>query len=241
MRRVAAAPPARPSGRLAERFGRLLTSMPPMTAKPRTTIRGEPGTIGTSRSLRSRPPMNEKPRSSTSNPSGTVMLMPPQEGEGGDLDLGPFDLGPAQVHVAAAHDGDGVRLAADAPAALGAVPAQDGDVPAPLLPGAAVAGARAGPRPAACGQVGHDRSRGRPGSWPASASPTRSENSSSVSRPSTTCSRSWVTVRSRSASATRSVRPRGSPGGGAVVGNRQIRHMRGQSARSAVGRSAGRP
>ena len=51
----------------------------PMTAKPRTTIRGEPRTIGTSRNRNSRPPMNEKPRSSTSNPSGTVMSMPPQK------------------------------------------------------------------------------------------------------------------------------------------------------------------
>ena len=50
-----------------------------MTAKPRTTIRGEPGTMGTSRSLRSRPPMNEKPRSSTSKPSGTMMSTPPQK------------------------------------------------------------------------------------------------------------------------------------------------------------------
>ena len=50
-----------------------------MTAKPRTTIRGEPGTMGTSRSLRLRPPMNENPRSSTSNPSGTITLIPPQK------------------------------------------------------------------------------------------------------------------------------------------------------------------
>ena len=49
-----------------------------MTAKPRTTIRGEPRTMGTSRSLSSRPPMNEKPCSSTSKPSGTMMLTPPQ-------------------------------------------------------------------------------------------------------------------------------------------------------------------
>ncbi len=39
----------------------------------------------------------------------------------------------------------------------------------------------------------------------------RSENSSSVRRPSTTCSRSMVTVRSRSASAARSLRPAAPP------------------------------
>ena len=52
------------------------------------------------------------------------------EGHGGDLHLLALDLGPAQIHVAAAHDGDGVGLAADAPAPLRAVPAHDGDVPA---------------------------------------------------------------------------------------------------------------
>ena len=64
---------------LPERFGRLLTLIPAITANPFTTIRGEPGTIGTSRNERSRPPMNEKPRNSTSNPSGTTMSIPPQK------------------------------------------------------------------------------------------------------------------------------------------------------------------
>ena len=62
-----------------DRLERLRTSIPPMTANPRTTIRGEPGMIGTSRILRLRPPMKEKPTSSTSKPSGTMTLIPPQK------------------------------------------------------------------------------------------------------------------------------------------------------------------
>ena len=60
-------------------------------------------------------------------------LDPAPEGKGGDDDLGTLDLGPAQVHVAPAHDRHRIGLAADAPAALGVVPAEDRHVPTPLV------------------------------------------------------------------------------------------------------------
>ena len=88
------------------RDGLLFTSIPPMIAKPRTRIRGDPGTRGTLRSFRSRPPMKEKPSSSTSNPSGTMIWIPPQKATRGDDDLGPVDLGVAQIHVTTTHHGD---------------------------------------------------------------------------------------------------------------------------------------
>ncbi len=80
------------------------------------------------------------------------------EGHRGDLDLRALDLGPAQVHVAAAHDGHGVRLPADAPAALRAVAAHDRDVPAAL----SCAGSRRA-RAASPGQVRHDGLEVAPG------------------------------------------------------------------------------
>ena len=76
------------------------------------------------------------------------------EGEGGDLDLGAFDLRAPQVHVAAAHDGDGLGLAPDAPAAAGRMPTHDGDVPAARLPRRDRSRRRR--RGGGRGQVGHD-------------------------------------------------------------------------------------
>ncbi len=78
------------------------------------------------------------------------------EGEGGDLDLGTLDLRPSQVHVAAAHDGDGIGLAADAPTAAGRVPAHDGDVPTAGLAWRERRCSRRGGSGAGRRQVGHD-------------------------------------------------------------------------------------
>ena len=54
--------------------------------------------------------MNEKPAQLDVEALGHDDVDAAPEGEGGDLDLGAFDLGPAQVHVAAAHDRHGVGL-----------------------------------------------------------------------------------------------------------------------------------
>ena len=50
-----------------------------MTANPRTTMRGEPGMIGTSRILRLRPPMKEKPDELDVEALRHVTLIPPQK------------------------------------------------------------------------------------------------------------------------------------------------------------------
>ena len=146
---------------------------PPMTAKPRTTIRGEPGTMGTSRSRRLAPAHEREAAQLDVEALRDDDVDAAPEGDGGDLDLGALDLGPAQVHVAAAHDRHGVRLPADAPAALGAVPAHDRDVPARCV--FAGVGCGAGWSAAGLvGQVGHDRVEVAPGPWPrARARPAR--------------------------------------------------------------------
>ncbi len=208
--------------RLAERLGRLLTSMPPMTAKPRTTIRGEPGMIGTSRSRRSRPPMNEKPRSSTSNPSGTTMSMPPQKAKAVISTSGP-SISACRRSMS--------QPPITAMAFVLPLMRQRPLVVWPLMTATchrrfALAGVAVGSgrRAGAWGRSAMTASRS-PRVLAARVSPTRSENSSSVSLPSTTCSRSCVTVRSRSASATRSLSPpapRGGRRGGSGTGRSAI-------------------
>ena len=96
-------------------------------------------------------------------PLGHDDVDPAPEGHGGDLDFGTLDLGPAQVHVASAHDGHGVRLPADAPATLGAVAAHDRDVPAPLLLGRGAALGQGLGRRSRLGQVRHDGHQIAPG------------------------------------------------------------------------------
>ena len=98
-------------------------------------------------------------------PLGHDDVDPAPEGEGGDFDLGTFDLGLAEIHVATAHDRHGVRLPADAPATLGAVAAHDRHMPAPLLLGRAGTGlGQALVGRARLGQVGHDGHQVAPGS-----------------------------------------------------------------------------
>ena len=199
--------------RLPDRFGRLLTSMPPMTAKPRTTIRGAPRTMGTSRSLSSRPPMNEKPRSSTSKPSGTMMLTPPQNATAVISTSGPS---------ISARRRSMSQPPMTATAFVFPLMRQRPLVLWPLITatchrrfcfaGVALGSGKSWSGGPACGRWTMTASRSAR-VRASRASPTLSENSSSVSLPSTTCSRSWVTARSRSASATRRVSPPVSLGG----------------------------
>ena len=88
------------------RDGLLFTSIPPMMAKPRTRIRGDPGTRGTLRSLQVPAPHEREAHELHVEPLGDDDLDPAPEGHRGDDDLGPVDLGVAEVHVTPAHHGD---------------------------------------------------------------------------------------------------------------------------------------
>ena len=218
---------------LPERFGRLLTLMPAMTAYPFTTIRGEPGTKGTSRSERSRPPMKEKPRSSTSNPSGTTMSMPPQKAKAVISTSGPSisALRRSMSQPPMTATAFVFPLMRQRPLVLW--PLMTATCQRRSFLGVPVEGSgRRSPTGRASGRSAMTATRSAR-VLAERADPTLSENSSSVSRPSTTCSRSWVTVRSRSASATRSASAPALPRRrGRAVRNRQVSHA-GQSARSA--------
>ncbi len=196
-------PPVARVIRRLERMGRLLTSIPAMTAKPRTTMWGEPGTIGTSRIFRLRPPMKEKPRSSTSKPSGTMTLIPPQKAK-------------AVISTSGPSISARLRSRSQPPmmaTALVRIPMrQRPRVEWPLMTATCqrlalcVETTWAWAVPAAgSGTTGRSAmtASSSPRVLASRAAPIRSENSSRVRRPATTCSRSMVTVRSRSASATR--------------------------------------
>ena len=169
--------------------------------------------------------MKEKPRSSTSNPSGTMMSIPPQKATAVISTSGPS---------ISARRRSMSHPPMTATALVFPLMRQRPLVLCPLMTATcqrrfflARCRARAGDRRSerACGRSAMTASEVAPGPG-LEGRPTRSENSSSVSRPSTTCSRSWVTVRSRSASATRSVSAPRSPSGGRwAVGNWQVRHM----------------
>ena len=198
------------ASRLPDRFGRLLTSMPPMMAKPRTTIRGDPGTRGTSRSFNSRPPMNENPSSCTSNPSGTTMVMPPQKAKAVISISGPSSSARRKSRSQPPITATAFVFPLMRHRPLVLWPLMTATCQRPFLLGAGPPAASGSGRVAGAtsGRSAMTATRSpRVRAW--RADPTRSENSSRVRRPSTRWSLSWVTARSRSASATSSV---GTPG-----------------------------
>ena len=215
------------------RMGRLLTSIPPMTAKPRTMMSGEPGTRRHVAEFQVSSPHEREALQLDVEALGDDDVDAAHEREGRDGDLGTLDLGPAKIQVAAAHEGHGIRLLADAPPTSGAVATQDRHVPATLrrcVASKLLRWSRQAPPRTGAGRSDMTASSS-PRVRASSACPIRSENSSRVSLPSTTCSRSCVTVRSRSASDDALRQPwLASSGRGLVLGNRRIRHIRGQSA-----------
>ena len=180
------------------RVGRLFTSIPPMMAKPRTRIRGDPGTRGTLRSFRSRPPMKEKPSRSTSKPSGTMIWIPPQKATAVMTISGPsisaWRRSMSQPPITATAV---VRpLSLQRPLAWDPLMTATNQRRERRRVASSAATARVGRSVMALAMSSRVRAR--------RATPTLSENSSSVRRPTTTCSRRRVTASSRSASDTRS-------------------------------------
>ncbi len=180
------------------RVGLLFTSIPPMTAKPRTRIRGDPGTRGTLRIFRSRLPINERPTRSTSKPSGTTMWIPPQKASAVMTTSAPsisaWRRSMSQPPITATAV---VRpLSLQRPLACDRLMTATTQRRARLRVPSSAATARTGRSLMAPAMSSRVRAR--------RATPTLSENSSRVRRPTTTCSRRRVTAWSRSASDTRS-------------------------------------
>ena len=170
--------------------------------------------------------MNEKPRSSTSNPSGTMMSIPPQKATAVISTSGPSISARrrSMSHPPMTATAFVFPLMRQRPLVLW--PLMTATCQRRFFLGAVPASGRVSAAGRVWGRSAMTATRSpRVLAW--SAEPTRSENSSSVSRPSTTFSRSWVTVRSRSASATRSDKaPEPRRRRGRALRNGRVRHTR---------------